>query len=163
MATKSVDMNIELPPKRKRTTNPKLLDDDNISADAIKRRKLEALKSSSSIIPGTSKSLNLDSESSRKSSRQASVELVADEDDDTSQRNAGPPKNPRYILKSSEDEDEDDATQPSPTKTQIPKPKKSNPATRETTVDPNEGEKSKGESDDEELGKSGPLTHTKLI
>jgi hypothetical protein len=163
MASKSVDSIVDLPAKRKRTTNPKLLDDDNISADAIKRRKLESSKSSSLTTPGTSKNSNLDtisaaqsSKTSSESSRQASVECVEDEDD-TSRHNAGPPKNSRYILESTEDEDEDDT--PPAKKTQMPKPKKTKPVERETT----EGdEKSKDESDEEELGKSGPLTHTKL-
>lgn len=137
---------------------------------SIKQCKLEALKSSSLITPGTLKSSNLEtissaqslttsSESSRKSSHQASIKSVPDKDD-TLRRNAGLPKNPRFILESSEEEYD---THPPPKKTQMPKPKKTNLVERESTVDPCESEKSKEESDDEELGKSRPLTCTKLI
>jgi hypothetical protein len=86
--------NPDLPAKRKCTTNPKLLDDDNVSQDAIKRRKKESEVASSS-------KTNL----SRTSTCQASVETVADEDDITC-RNAGQPKNRNVIIESTDDEDE---------------------------------------------------------
>jgi len=97
-------------PKRKRTTNPKLLDDNNMSLEAIKRRKLE-----SSTVPAASTSKS----SSAKPNRQASVEAIADEDDMRG-RNAGHPKNPRLILESVDDDDDDDdkLTHPAPKKTQ---------------------------------------------
>jgi hypothetical protein len=152
MASKSVDSNTDLPAKWRHTTNPRFLDDDNISPDAIKRRKLEASKSSNLESILSAKSSKISSEISRKSSCQASVESIAD-DSDYSRNNAGPPKNPRLILESSEEEDNND-THPPAKKTQMPKPKPTNLVQRESMVDLNEGEKLKDESDNEELGKS---------
>jgi hypothetical protein len=148
----SVESN--LPAKRKRTTNPKLLDDDNMSLDAIKRRKMETAKSSSLTTASTSKS-SLDTLSSGQSSktksrasRQASVEVITDEDDTCS--NAGPPKDPNRILESTDEEDEEEEeTRPVAKKATAQKTKKTNPAEGE-----GQKEKSKEESDEEELGKS---------
>ena len=126
-----------LPGKRKGITNPKLLDGNNMSLDAIRQRKLE-----SSSLPAASTSnleTTVSAQSSRASSstnpsRQASVEDIADEDD-VVHLNVRQPKNSRFILESTDDEDED--THPAPKKTE--------------------------ESDDEELSESRTLTHDKLI
>jgi len=122
--------NPDLPAKRKRTTNPKLLDDDNVSHDAIKRRKKDSEVASSS-------KTNL----SRTSTRQASVETVADEDDITC-RNAGQPKNRNVIIESTDDEDET-YSQPA---TEAPT-EKDNLAESEQNTDDNSPK-----DDDEELG-----------
>jgi len=99
--------NTDLPAKRKHTTNPKLLDGDNISQDAIKHRKMEASKTSSLTTASTSKSSNLDITMSSKTSspRQASVETVADENNTTC-HNAGQPTNPNIIIESTDEEDD---------------------------------------------------------
>jgi hypothetical protein len=87
--------------KRKRTVNPRLLDDDNMSSDAIKRRKLEALKTTSQIQHevGTSHASHPATQSI---GRWASVETVHD-DEDTACHNAGSPKNSSTILESAND------------------------------------------------------------
>ncbi len=90
--------------KRKRTINPKLLDDDNVSHDAIKRRKLEALKSGLRTQISTSQSSNNTSQKSS-TSRHASVEAVVD-DEINDRHNAGSPKNPNTILELADDDDE---------------------------------------------------------
>jgi len=84
--------NIDLRTKRKRTVNPKLLDNDNMSIDAIKRHKVEATKTVTQIQPKPS------------TNRQASVEVV-DDVDDISCHNAGIPTNPNTILESANDDD----------------------------------------------------------
>ncbi len=142
----------ELPAKRKRTTNPKLLDSDNISLDAIKRRKVEASKFSTHSTTGASKSSSVQLS---ESSRQASVETVADKDD-ISRRNARRPKNPNVILESTEDEDDEYETPPNAPKTGTHKKQ-----TTDVGIDNCEREES--DDDEEELGKSIPLTHEKLI
>jgi hypothetical protein len=107
--------NIHLPTKRKRTINPKLLDDDNVSSDAVKRRKVEALKSTTRAqISGTSATSQFSSRpqssqpttQSKPSSRQASVEAVHD-DNNTTCHNAGIPRNPSTILESVDDDNND--------------------------------------------------------
>jgi hypothetical protein len=145
----------ELPAKQRRTTNPKLLDSDNISLDAIKWRKVEASTQSTT---GTSKSSSVqlsESGSSTKRSRQASVETVADKDD-ISHRNAGWPKNPNIILESTEDEDDENTTPP-----KAPKIGTHKKQTTDSDIDNCEREES--DDDEEELGKSIALTHDKLI
>ena len=76
----------DLPTKRKRTINPRLLDDNNVSTDAIECRKVVA--STSVTQPGQSSN---DTTSSTRvapsTSRQASVEAV--DDDDARYCNAG--------------------------------------------------------------------------
>jgi hypothetical protein len=134
--------------------NPKLLDTDNISLDAIKRRKLELSNSStqSSITTGTSKSSSVQlsvSGSSMKHSHQAS-ETVADKDD-TSHRNAGQPKDPE----ATEDKDDEIMTPVTP-------PKSSKTGTQ-TNSDEENCEKEGSDNDEEELGKSISLIHDKLI
>jgi len=105
----------DLPIKRKRTVNPRLLDDDNMSSDAIKRRRTEALKSVTQTQIGTSQlesSNNVNSTTSStpqpkpSTSQRTSVEEVHDEDD-VRVRNAGSPKNPNTILESAEDSEDD--------------------------------------------------------
>ena len=123
--------NSDLPEKRKRTTNPKLLDDDNVSQDAIKRRKMEASSSKNNL--------------SRTPSRQPSVEAVADEDDTTC-RNAGPPKNRNVIIESTDKEDE---TYSQPTAKKAPTKKDNLAESEQDTCDDNSP---KEELDDEELG-----------
>jgi len=145
--------NQDLAAKRKRTTNPKLLDTDNISLDAIKRRKLELSNSSTqSSTTGTSKSSSVqlsESGSSTKHSHQAS-ETVADKDD-TSHRNAGQPKDPE----ATEDKDDEIMTPVTP-------PKSSKTGTQ-TNSDEENCEKEGSDNDEEELGKSISLIHDKLI
>ncbi len=119
------DGDLDLPTKRKRTINPKLLDNDNMSSDAVKHQKLEALKfnqtlgplasSSQSIVATTSSTdtgahlsstapLTAPSASSTSAPSicQASVEIV-DDDDNHFCPNAGTPKNPDTILESVHD------------------------------------------------------------
>lgn len=99
--------------KRKRTVNPRLLDDDNMSSDAIKRRKLAALKSSSRTqheISGVSTSQPTTQSTTQSTSRRASVETVHD-DEDTACHNAGSPKNSSTILESANDDDDISGTQ----------------------------------------------------
>ena len=92
--TSSMSSNLDLPNKRKRTVNPKLLDNDNMSLDAIKRRKVEATKTVTQTQPKPS------------TSRQASVEVVND-DNDISCHNSGTPTNPNTILESANNDDAD--------------------------------------------------------
>jgi hypothetical protein len=47
----SMSSNIDLAIKRKQTVNPKLLDNDNMSIDAIKRCKVEATKTTTQTQP----------------------------------------------------------------------------------------------------------------
>jgi hypothetical protein len=96
---------LQLPTKRKRTINPKLLDDNNVSTDAFKRRKLAASKS----VTQPTQSSNDASSSARvtpSTSQRASVEVV-DDDDDAGGHNAGSPKNADTILESVNDEGDD--------------------------------------------------------
>ena len=81
--------NNNLPTKRKRTLNPKLISEDNVHHDAVKRR--QALQSHKT------------SGATSRSSRRASVEAV-DDPEDRALRNAGPPKNPNSILEATNDE-----------------------------------------------------------
>jgi hypothetical protein len=72
------------------TINPKLLDEDNVSTDALKRRKLTASKS----VTQSTQSSNDTSPSARvtpSTSQQASIEVV-DDDDDAGGHNAGAQK-----------------------------------------------------------------------
>ena len=92
----------DLPIKRLRTTNPKLLDDDNVSTDAIKRRKIMASKSDTQ--PSTQSSNNASTSTQVTPSQQASVEAV--DDDGAACHNAGSPKSANTILKSVDDEGE---------------------------------------------------------
>jgi hypothetical protein len=106
--------NIHLPTKRKSTINPKLLDDNNVSSDAVKRRKVEALKATTQSQISTSATSQSSSrpQSSqpttqpKPSSRQASVEAVHDDNDITC-HNAGIPRNPSTILESVDDDNDD--------------------------------------------------------
>lgn len=84
--------NIDLAIKRKQTVNPKLLDNDNMSIDAIKRRKVEATKTTTQTQPKPS------------TNRQVSIEVVNDVDDIIC-RNAGITTNPNTILESANDDD----------------------------------------------------------
>ena len=154
----------DLPAKKKRSTNPKLLDNDNMSLDAINRRKLESstLSAASTSNLKTTSVQSSRASSSTNPSQQASVEAVGDEDDGV-RRNAGRPKNPRFILESTDDDDEE-STHPAPEKTRTHKTKTPNHA--ENKVESREGPaggNSEEESDDEELSESRTLTHDKLI
>jgi hypothetical protein len=73
-----------------------------VSHDAIKRRKLEALKSVLQI--STSQALSNVSHSNFSTSRRASVEAV---DDNENIHNAGTPKNPNTIIESVDDDGDD--------------------------------------------------------
>jgi hypothetical protein len=155
-----------LPAKRKRTTNPKLLDDDNISQDAIKRRKTEALKTSSSTTASTSKVSDLNTTSVKSSrtnlsktpTRQASVETVADENDITC-HNAGQPTRPNFIIESTDEENEA-YSRPSANSAKKAPTKKKKAAESEPDTCEDESPK---ESDDDELSKSSELTHNEPI
>src|SRR6266542_2739334 len=87
----------DLPIKRKCIVNPKLFNDDNMSNDAIKCRKLEALKAS--------KSVTQISASQASTSRCASVEAVED-NKNIHRPNARSPKNPNTIIESVDDDDD---------------------------------------------------------
>jgi len=154
------------PTKRKRTINPRLLNDNNVSSDAIKRRKLEALKSNLAMGQASSGSsstqqasvaatsstntvedLSFPTPSVPPSTRQASVEIV-DDDEDHLRRNAGAPKNPDTILESVDDDDDMDFTPLVSRKDQAAKKKQT-----EVVEESTEKEPSKKETDNEELGK----------
>jgi hypothetical protein len=93
--------------------NPRLLNDDNMSSDAIKRRKIEASKSTTKI-QITSQSLHKSSpttQSKPTTARQASVEAIHDDNNNTC-HNAGSPKNPSTILESVDDDEDIYVTQP---------------------------------------------------
>ena len=160
---KPADLDSSLLAKRKQTINPKLLNDDNMSLDAIKQWKM-ALSSSalppSLLATSTSKSSNLYSKTSPQSSKsssttpsqQASIETVANEDD-MSCRNAGWPKNLRFILKSMDDDDDDDDD--GEDSTHLARKKTHAHQTKTPNHVEKEAECSKGEkSDDEELSES---------
>jgi hypothetical protein len=66
--------------KRKHTVDPRLLDDDNMSSDAIKHPKLEALKSSSRTQHEIS-GVGTSQPTTQSTSRRASVETVHDDED----------------------------------------------------------------------------------
>jgi hypothetical protein len=125
--------------------NPRLLDDDNVSSDAIKRRKVEAVKSTDQM--RTSATLSRSQSQSQptilsepSTSRQASVEAVHNEDDITC-HNAGRPKNPNAILESVNEDDEDIyATQLATDAEQIGRKES--------------GTEEQAETDEDELGKS---------
>ena len=86
------------------------------------------------------------------------MEAIADKDD-VVRCNAGPPKNSRFILESTDDGGVE-STHPAPEKTRIHKTK---PNHTENKVESQEEENSEEESDDEELSESHTLTHDKLI
>lgn len=158
------DGDLDLPTKRKRTTNPKLLDNDNMSRDAVKRRKIEALKfnqtlgplaSSSQSIAATTSSTNTGAHlsstapsapsTSAPSTRQASVEIV--DNDDHFHPNTGTPKNPDTILESVHYDDDTDFT---PLVARKRETKKKQTEVVDKSSDKEPGKK---ETDDEELGK----------
>ncbi len=158
------DGDLDLPTKRKRTINPKLLHNDNMSSDAVKRQKLEALKfnqtlgplaSSSQSIAATTSStdtgahLSLTAPSapstSAPSTCQASVKIV--DDDDHFRPNAGTPKNPDTILESVHYDDDTDFT---PLVARKREAKKKQTEVVDESLDKEPGKK---ETDDEELGK----------
>jgi len=148
----------EISGKRKRTVNSKLLDSDNMLGEAIKHRKLAASETShppgrtSGSKASTSASTNLNTRpaqpsytnSSKASSRQASVENLDDEEDILC-HNAGRPRNSNHVLESTDDEDE---LQQDRTSTKEQK--------KPTTPEADEGEQ---ESDSEELGKPKNIPH----
>jgi len=131
----------DLQAKQKRTINPRLLNEDNISKDAIKCRKME-VTSSSLTISNPDTALSSKKKLSRTSAPQASVETVADEDDITCHK-AGQPKNRNVIIESTEDEGE--IYQPTKAATKNNHPAKSEP-------DNCDDNNPKEELDDEELG-----------
>jgi len=149
--------------KRKRTMNPKLLDVDNMSEEAIKHRTLAASKSSHinhppGEPPGSKASTSASSlnnrpaqspfiNSSKASSRQASVENLDDKDDIIC-HNAGRPKNSKHILESTDDEDDIQQDQ-------APGPEQKKRQKKSTTPEADE----KQESDGEELGKPKNILH----
>ena len=158
-----INLDTSLPAKRKQTTNPKLLDDDNVSLDAIKRCKqeLSTLPATSSSNPETMASAQSSrTSSSTNPSQRASVETVADEDD-MPHHNVGQPKNPRFIIESTDDDSDEESTHPAPMKTQTHKKKTPNCA--EKKAESCDKEDPKEESDEEELSESQTLTHDKLI
>lgn len=129
--------------KRKRTINPRILDDNNMSSDAIKRRKLEALKSTSQSTSQSQHEIGTSHASqpaTQSTGRQASVETVHD-DEDTACRNAGSPKNSSTILESANDDDDTSGTQPEGTGG--PQVDRQEPETEE-----------QAETDEDELSKS---------
>jgi len=128
--------------------NPRLLDDDNMSSDAIKRRKIEASKSTARI-QMTSQSLHGSSPATQPkptTARQASVEAVHDDDNSTC-HNAGSPKNPSTILESIYDDEDIYVTQPAMDADQVAE-----------TEEPAET-KEPAETNEEELSKS-PFVNT---
>ena len=96
---------LQLPTKRKRTINLKLLDDNNVSTDAFKHCKLAALKS---VTQHTQSSNNASSSAqvTPSTSQQASIEVVVD-DGGAGGHNARSPKNADTILESVNDEGND--------------------------------------------------------
>jgi ribosomal protein L35 len=86
----------ELPQKRKCIPNAKLISEDNVHEDAVKRRKLIAQPLSTQ---PTAKPIP-------HRSRSASVAAVDDEDD-LSRRNAGRPRDPNTIIESIYDDETD--------------------------------------------------------
>lgn len=121
-----------IPAKRKRVLNPKLTSEDNVSADAIKRRKHEA---STNPGPKTTQKKNTSARqtslaftpaqashtaptlASQKASQsksiprnnwQASVEEADDDEVDPIHRHAGPPKNPNAIIEAANGSDDMD-------------------------------------------------------
>ena len=87
----------ELPQKRKRFLNAKLIPEDNVHEDAVKRRKLIAQPPSSQSTQPTAKLIPHRSCS-------ASVEAVDDEDY-LSRQNAGRPRDPNTIIESVYDDE----------------------------------------------------------
>ena len=108
---------------RKRTLNPKLTSEDNVHADAVKRRKIQQSKSGNSTTSG-SHVINAEPKNptppakktkattkAKGKSHQASVEDTSDEDSIYASRNDGHPKNPNANLGAadvSEDDDEEE-------------------------------------------------------
>ena len=110
---------------RKRTLNPKLTSEDNVHADAVKRRKIQQAKSGNSTTSG-SRVINAEPRNptppakktkattkakAKAKSHQASVEDTSDEDSIDASRNDGHPKNPNANLGAadvSEDDDEEE-------------------------------------------------------
>jgi hypothetical protein len=107
---------------RKRTLNPKITSEDNVHADAVKRRKLEQAKSGNSTTSGSH--VNAEPKNpqnptlpvrktkatpkAKPKSRQASVEDSYDLEDIYVSRNDGPSKNPNANLEAAADLDETD-------------------------------------------------------
>jgi hypothetical protein len=139
-------MPADLLSKRKRTVNPKLLDDDNVSNDAIKRRKLEALKAKSVTQISAPQALSNVSHSNSSTSRHASVEAV-DDNENIHLPNAGSPKNPNTIIESVADDDDDDIYGTDPRSTVRDTAKEAEKKKAETEEEPEE-------TDEDELSKS---------
>ena len=83
--------------KWKHTVNPKLLDDDNVSNDAIKCHKLKALKAKSVTQISAPQALSNVSHSNSSTSRHASVKAV-DDNENIHLPNAGSSKNTNTII-----------------------------------------------------------------
>lgn len=101
-----------LPAKRKRTLNPKLTDDNNVHADAVKKRRLQHEGSGKPTKQTTAQKKKKSSiQPSVNVNRSPSIEEVEDEDTPL-QRNAGPPKNPNAIIEHTDEEEDEDAPPP---------------------------------------------------
>ena len=156
---------MDLPTKRKRTINPKLLNNDNMSSDAVKRQKLEALKLNQTLGPLASSSQSIAattsltdtgahlsliapsaSSTSAPSTCQASIKII-DNDTDHFHPNEETPKNLDAILESIHDNDDTDFT-PLVARKQEAKNKQTEVVDKSSDKVP-----SKKETNDEELGK----------
>ena len=68
---------VEKTQTRKRTLNPKLLSEDNVHADAIKRRKLEQAKSGNPTSSGTTESYGTDNGTQSRNATQPAQKIKA--------------------------------------------------------------------------------------
>lgn len=137
----------ELPP-RKRTLNPKLLDENNLSRDAVKKRKLLAdqlqsatASSQANIAEGLSQPQKPAQFGKSTGRHQPTVEVIRDQDETTCY-NAGQPKNSNFILEAADGSDDD-----------VPSILRDSPSpVAEGNTSPNKEEEPSKETDEEELG-----------
>jgi hypothetical protein len=137
----------ELPP-RKRTLNPKLLDENNLDRDAVKKRKLLADQLQSATAPSQANIAEGPSQPQKPaqfgkstSSRQPTLEVIGDQDDATC-HNAGKPRNSNVILEAADGSDDD-----------LPSIMRDSPSpVVDGNTSPDEEEEPSKETDEEELG-----------
>jgi len=137
----------ELPP-RKRTLNPKLLDENNLSRDAVKKRKHLADQLQSATAPSQANIAEGLSQPQKPAQfgksigrRQPTVEVIRDQDE-TTRYNAGQPKNSNFILEAADGSDDD-----------VPSILRDSPSpVAEGNTSPNKEEEPSKETDEEELG-----------
>jgi hypothetical protein len=103
---KPADLDSSLSAKRKRTINPKLLDDNNMSLDAIKRRKMELSSSTLPSLPKNSRFILESTDDDNDNDDEDSTHLAHKKTLHTKQRHSIMPKTRQSALREKSDDEE---------------------------------------------------------